>query len=374
MGLVEALLASGDDQTAHAPTLLELDNGDLLCAWFAGSFEGNADISIIYSRLSAGTQQWEPPRPLSDDPTRSEQNPSLFAANAQTIWAMYTAQLPRMAGKSNMQYTSVVRRKISVDGGYTWGVHVDLFATQGTFSRQPIQKLQSGRWIYGTWQCSESTDHLANDNTVIYYSDDKGVTWCAFEMPESTGRVHANIIELEKGHLLAFMRSRIADFIYRSESFDNGASWSQPKPTILPNNNFSISAIMLKSGRIALAFNPTNAPQKNTGAAVWPGLRCPVVVALSEDGGLTWPLMRRIEHGEGFIGAENSTNNRQYEYPFLMQGQDGAIHLVYAYHNRMGIKYVRMYESDLCGQNREKMGTYNPTEVEYKSERPTFEM
>ena len=61
-----------------------------------------------------------------------------------------------------------------------------------------------------------------------------------------------------------------------------------------------------------------------------PGLRCPVAVALSEDGGLTFPIIRWMERGEGFIGDENKTNNKQYEYPYIMQGKDGMIHLAYA--------------------------------------------
>ena len=54
MGTVEAMLPPGPYATAHAPALLELENGDLLCAWFAGSYEGSADISVICSRLPKG--------------------------------------------------------------------------------------------------------------------------------------------------------------------------------------------------------------------------------------------------------------------------------------------------------------------------------
>ena len=41
-------------ESCHAADLLELPGGDLLCCWFAGSNEGNADISIVVSRLKAG--------------------------------------------------------------------------------------------------------------------------------------------------------------------------------------------------------------------------------------------------------------------------------------------------------------------------------
>ena len=86
-----------------------------------------------------------------------------------------------------------------------------------------------------------------------------------------------------------------------------------------------------------------------------------MAVALSEDGGLTFPLIRWMERGEGFMGEENRTNNRQYEYPFLMQSRDGMLHLAYAAYTRAGIKYVRFSEADVTGAKREKVGLYNPT-------------
>lgn len=361
IGTVEAMLPPGPYATAHAPALLELDNGDLLCAWFAGSYEGSADVSVICSRLSRGAVRWSEPTTISNDPHRSEQNPSLFLAPDGEVWAIYTAQLDRVKGKDNMQFTSVVRRQRSTDGGLTWGPFDVLFPEEGTFCRQPIQILSNGRWIFGTWICTDSDSGLAGDPTAFRISDDAGKTWRRVDMPKSNGRVHPNVVELEQGHLAAFMRSRAADFIYRSESFDYGDTWSTPVPTPLPNNNSSISAVKLSSGRVAIAYNPTCTPAPKADKAAWPGLRCPVAVALSEDGGLTFPLIRYMELGEGYVGVENSTNNRQYEYPYLMQGRDGMLHLAFAYQTRRGVKWMSFFEEDVIGKKRETVGVYNPT-------------
>ena len=92
-------------------------------------------------------------------------------------------------------------------------------------------------------------------------------------------------------------RSREADWIYRSESFDYGDTWSVPEPTPLPNNNSGIAAVRLASGRVALAYNHSSAPSAYGKKGAWPGLRCPVSIALSEDGGRTFPLIRHIERG-----------------------------------------------------------------------------
>lgn len=361
MGTLEAVLPPGGHATAHAPTMIELDNGDLLCAWFAGSFEGSADISIVCSRLPKGAPKWDEPIVLSRDPERSEQNPSLFAAPNGEIWAMYTAQLARIEGKDNMQFTSVVRRQISFDGAHTWQAPEVMFPQRGSFCRQPIQSLSNGRWIFSTWQCSDSASGLAADPTVFQVSEDHGRTWRPVAMPNSNGRVHANVVELGSGKLIAFMRSRFADNIYSSRSDDFGDHWTSPEPTTLPNNNASISAILLASGRIAIAYNPTRAAIPGSGAAVWPGLRCPVAVALSEDAGKTFPLIRIMEPGEGFVGTENSTNNMTYEYPFIMQDRAGNIHLSFAYRNRVSIKWMSFSESDVVGEKREVQGIFNPT-------------
>ena len=92
---VEALIPNAPYRSCHAADLLELENGDLLCVWFAGSSEGNADISIVGSRLKAGESQWSSPVKISDDPTRSEQNPSLFQhPNGENLGGIYGAGCP----------------------------------------------------------------------------------------------------------------------------------------------------------------------------------------------------------------------------------------------------------------------------------------
>lgn len=121
MGTAEARIPNGGYRSGHGPALLELPNGDLLCVWFAGSFEGNADVHIVCSRLEKDSGSWTEPVDVSNDPLRSEQNPSLFYGPDGAAWCMYTAQLDRQAGKDNMQFTAVVRCQKSTDGGRTWG-------------------------------------------------------------------------------------------------------------------------------------------------------------------------------------------------------------------------------------------------------------
>ncbi|MCE5343294.1 MAG: glycoside hydrolase [Eubacteriales bacterium] len=348
---VEALIPN-PFASCHAADLLELPNGDLLCCWFAGSDEGNADISIVLSRLNAVESQWTVPKIVSDDPTRSEQNPSLFLAPGGEIWLMYTAQTartPETPENFNLQYTAEIRCKKSTDNGYTWGPTTAMFTREGSFCRQKIQVLSSGRWIFGNWICFPDNTRNGSDVTVFQLSDDQGKIWRTVEMPQSGGRVHANVVEVAPGKLMCLLRSRFADAIYRSESADNGETWSIPVRTPLRNNNSSISAIPLTNGGVGLIYNDVSF-NCDVSRTVWPKQRCPVTIAISRDGGLTWPWRRVVEPGEGFVGPWNDVNNRRYEYPVMLQSADGNIHCAYSWGTRRQIKYVTVNESWITGQ------------------------
>jgi predicted neuraminidase len=71
----------------------------------------------------------------------------------------------------------------------------------------------------------------------------------------------------------------------------------------------------------------------------------PLTLALSDDGGRTWPDMRHVDPGDGFFGEANEPRNRVCAYPSVVAGQDGAIHVAYSYRGRQCIKYVRVTEA-----------------------------
>ena len=355
----------------HAPNLLPLPNGDLLCTWFGGTQEGIPDISAYCARLPANTDRWLPPQKLSDDPTRSEQNPILFPAPDGTLWLIWTAQL---AGN---QDTAIVRRRLSRDGGQTWSPPSTLFGTVGTsgvFVRQPPIVLENGHILLPIWYCHGRPGERwvgSHDTSAVRISKDGGTTWSETEIPGSLGCVHMNIEQLPDGSLLALFRSRWADSIHESRSTDHGQTWSRPTPTALPNNNSSIQFTRLRNGHLALVFNDIAAadstdrraslyddieddgqglatPVARPGepAAIWGVPRAPMTLAISEDGGNTWPHRRNLEIGDGYCMTNNSREklNREFSYPTIKQGADDAIHIAFTYY-RQAIKYVRVTEA-----------------------------
>lgn len=356
MEMIEALIPN-PCPFCHAADLLELPDGDLLCCFFAGGKgEGYADVNVYLSRLPAGESCWTQPIQVSDDALRSEQNPSLFLHPDGEIWLIYTAHISKTADlvlppHANLQFTSEIRRKRSADGGKTWGKADTMFSHPGSFCRQKIQVLSSGRFLFSNWWCFDDDTRNGSDITVIQLSDDRGKTWRAVEVPGSRGCVHCNIVERSNGKLVAFFRSRCADWIYRSVSEDNGEHWTAPVPTELPNNNAGISAIALQNNSIALAYNACSFGEDRS-STKWPRQRSPITVALSEDDGVTWNYRRIAEGAEGYCGKFNASCNQRYEYPVLLQNQAGDIHLAYTWGNRRSIKYVRIHENWIRGEQK----------------------
>jgi len=195
MKITGAMLPTGGFKTAHGPGLLETKEGTMLCCWFAGTYEGNTDINVVVSRLPKGADKWEEPINVSNENEFSDQNPSLFLAPNGEVWCMYTSQKGRQPGKNNMQYTAVVKKQVSVDDGKTWSAPEVVFDHPGTFSRQPIQILSNGRWLYTNWLCSDSETGLAGDPSCVQISDDEGKTWRRVDVPQSNGRVHMTVVE-----------------------------------------------------------------------------------------------------------------------------------------------------------------------------------
>jgi predicted neuraminidase len=379
-GGVEALLPTPTVQ-CHAANLAFLPGGDLACVWFGGTQEGVSDISVHLSRLDAGTQRWLDPVQLSSDPERSEQNPILFTAPDGAVWLLYTAQI---AGN---QDTSEVRRRVSRDGGATWGQPTALFgddAPVGVFVRQSPVVLESGRILLPVFNCRSVPGEkwVGNDDTAsVWYSDDGGETWTEVAVPESSGCVHMNIVPRDDGALWACFRSRWADHVYESRSTDGGMTWEPCRPTELPNNNSSIQARALDDGRIAMVMNHASRDDATSRrvslydeiddgglaadggpriaepsldadgpSAFWGAPRAPMTLMVSSADGRTWPTAYDIENGDGYCLSNNSRDglNRELSYPSVLPDPAGGLHIAYTWH-RKSIKHVYLGADVLAG-------------------------
>ncbi|WBV45178.1 exo-alpha-sialidase [Pseudoroseomonas cervicalis] len=357
---------------SHAANLTPLPDGSLGCVWFGGTQEGVPDICAWFSRLDPGAERWSAPVRLSEDATRSEQNPLLFPAPDGTLWLIWTAQI------SGNQDTAIVRKRVSHDMGRSWGPVETLFGPRpegGTFMRQPVVVLDNGDWLLPIWVCKSTPGKKwvgDDDISAVKLSTDQGRSWTEIEVPGSLGCVHMSIVDLRDGTLAAFYRSRWADNVHVSRSTDGGRSWSAPEATELPNNNSSIQVARLSNGHLAMVFNHSSAADaterrlslyddieddSDDGKVVaaidttrrstfWGVPRAPMTLAISEDGGRSWPWRRNLETGDGYCMTNNSREglNREFSYPSVTEGQDGRLHIAYTVY-RQAIKYVSVPEA-----------------------------
>lgn len=340
--LTEAFLPIVYEPDSHSASLLELDNGDLLCVWFSGSGEGNPDTNVLMSRLPAGASVWTKPVLLACDPERSEQNPLVFQAQDGKVWLFHTSNEP------HNQQTSRIVYRISEDRGYTWGDPAVLHDGPGLFLRQPLVAMSNGDWLLPCYYCKAGGHY-----SVVLISADNGQSWREYEVPGSLHRVQMSVVERGDGTLFAVFRSRHADRIYSSVSADFGKTWSEPVKTALPNNNSSIQLTRLNNGKLALIYNDSTMErdqfrwiEKNGNFRKKP-LRTPLTVAVSEDGGATWPYVKNVQTAD----LEYRENQIGYSYPAIIGSSDGTIHAAYSF-LRKAIKYVRFTEEWISRDGR----------------------
>lgn len=365
----EALLPSPMVQN-HAAFIERLEDGTLACLWFGGTLEGKSDISIFSSTLAPQSDTWSAPARLSDDPDRSEQNPVL-AHNGQRWQLFHTAQ---PAG--NQDECLLRARDITLDNGTLLaGEPRTIDLPLGSFIRARFVRRADGAWMMPVFRCIPRPGQRWNgshDTAAVATSHDDGNTWTLEEVPDSIGSVHMTIVPLDGNEMVAFYRRRQSDFVHRSQSLDGGHTWSEPRATDVPNNNSSINVIRLADGRLAMVCNPASAatssdrrtslydeieegddrPDATGGCApIWGVPRAPLSLCISTDGGMTFPLRRIIDDSAGTCLSNNSEDgrNKELSYPYLLEGEDGDLHVAYTYFRR-AIKYVCLPKGWIDGE------------------------
>ena len=298
--------------SSHAATITLLPNGNLMVAWYAGSYEGAPDVAILQSKFSHKRNYWSQPKIFVDTPGKCDGNPVLFVDKRKRVWLFFVTMYGRDWS------TCKIKCIISEDCGETWSAIRILRDEFGWMVRTKPLTLRNGAILLPVYDevrwCSK-----------FMISYDSGVTWEVHgDVCVPDGSIQPAVVELSDGALLAYMRTR-SGYIWKTLSFDHGITWSRPEPTPLKNPNSSIDLIKLHNGNLLLVFNDSSSK------------RTPLSVAISEDEGETWPYKRDIETGEG-----------EYSYPSAIQTPDGLIHVVYT-NRRINIKHAVIDERWIRG-------------------------
>jgi len=342
----------------HASCIVECPNGDLLAVWYENgtrlpSFEygkdadKSDDVRIGGARRRQGTKRWDRPFVVSDTFGLSDNNPALIIDQQRRLWLIHVTLLdvPQWAWGS-----SLVWYKISSDyqhpGPPCWEkeallvphIHgleeiVHRYAHRQNASeiddrlKTPLMRRLGWMPRAHPLVLADGTLllPLGNENfnvAAMALTHDGGQTWVISSPVPGMGISQPSVVRLASGKLVGFFRDEGPDRrIKRSESEDEGLTWSEVKTTQLPNPSSGIEAVMLRDGHLAMIYNDREMTRES------------LAVSISVDEGTTWKWTRRLE----------DTPGGRFDYPSLIQAKDGSLHATYSYSVR-AIKHVHFNE------------------------------
>ncbi len=300
----------------HASTVLCLPDGDIICAWFAGTREGNDDVRIWY--CIKHEEKWAEPVCLETDCTHPHWNPVLFLRNDGTVRLFFKT------GKKISHW--VTRYCDSHDNGNTWTKAKILVDGDTSGGRGPVKNkcLKTSKSVILAPASSEQKGWRC----FIDISHDDGDTWQKAPFIVRPNKKPVGLVKMiqptlwedSKGVFHALMRSD-KGFVYCSESAD-GTNWSKAVPTDIPNNNSGLDVVKTPDGCLYLLSNPVS---EN-----W-GERSPLTLQKSADNGATW---------ETILTLEEEKIDSEFSYPSIHY-LDGAFHLCYTY-ERLNVAYWKI--------------------------------
>ncbi|MFM7160919.1 MAG: exo-alpha-sialidase [Planctomycetaceae bacterium] len=290
----------------HASSIVETCEG-LLVAYFAGSTEGAPDVGVWLSRKV--DEQWSRPTRLltaTDAAGRPVPcwNPVLWHLEDGSVLLFYKA------GPSPREWWGMLT--ISTDCGRTWSTSRRLpTGFLGPIKNKPL--LLPGKRLI----CGSSTED-AEWRIHLEISNPLGTEWSktAPLSHQGVGLIQPTLLRHSDTRLQMLCRSQ-QQAIYELWSEDAGRTWTEPRPTSLPNPNSGIDGVSLAGGGHLLVYNHS------------PRERSPLVVSHSTDG-RNWRTLHTLESEPG-----------EYSYPAIIQTEDGNVHVVYTW-QRKRIAHVEL--------------------------------
>ena len=296
----------------HAPTLLELSNGDWLASWYAYPEVEHEAARLVLARKRAGQKEWGSSSLVLDAFKDSAGNPVLFQEPGGKVWLLFVFL------KGPYWNDAELQGACSNDHGITWSQPIRLWSQRGLMVRHAPISCRDGSLLMPAY---EETSR----ETVLLESRNAGNTWQEAWRFKNHALLQPVLLRDGPDRLSLFFRPwSDPRYIWRSHSSTEGKKWSEPLRTPLPCPLSGISAFRM-GGRLGMIYNHTKEHQRH-----------PLSLAWSEDEGVSWSAPRHLD----LIQHELS-------YPSFLQSRDLRLHGLYTYNRRM-IKYVCFEASEIA--------------------------
>lgn len=305
----EFIYDSAPFPSCHASTLAE-SNGRLIAAWFGGTHERHPDVGIWVARKEASG--WTTPEEVATGSSDGQRfptwNPVLFQPTHGPLLLFYKV------GPTPRDWWGMLMT--SADGGRSWSRPRRLpDGILGPIKNKPIETAD------GSLLCPSSTEQ---DGWRIHFerTSDLGETWRStgpLNDPQKIRAIQPSLLVHADGRLQTVGRTR-ASGLFTAWSKDGGLTWSEVRPSGLPNPSSGTDAVTLSDGRHLLVYNH-NSEFKG---------RTPLNVAVSDDG---------IEWRAALVLEDDTEHHAGYSYPAVIQTADGMVHVSYTW-RRERIKHV----------------------------------
>jgi predicted neuraminidase len=325
----EELLPEGTTPFVHAPSATELPNGDLIAVWYGGRNEMQSDVSIFASRYDRVAKTWSKPAVIIT-----------AAATASGIGAhvksLGNPVIHASGDRLTLFYTAVVL------GGWSGGTICMAQSADGFHWTPP-------RRIYGTPFFDISL--LVKGRVVPYvdgsvalpYYQQLTRRWSGVMRITPDGTVVDNvridasypliqpwIVPGDFTHAVALMRwsSRQPGNVNIAWSSDGGRHWSAPQSSAVMHRDSAVAAVRLSDRSLFAVYNNTMQDRRD------------LAFVRSPDDGIHWSQPWSIERDR----EPEAWFTREYSYPFMLQTNDGMIHVFYTW-RRLRIAHLSFNES-----------------------------
>ena len=303
-----------NDSLSCEPILRRMDNGDLLCVCQCGGVTEPSPDNRVYGFLSQDNgETWHKTGPIYP-----ETGEAVYLTEVMVLNGVVSVFLQIHSGRF-LNMRCVVMR--SEDCGRTWtDAGAPPFYPAFCFVRGmlrlkngeimlpcqyfPISEEENARLVVASHNIADpkkqkavwdaDIDHLENN---LIVSGDGGKTYQHFRGPMISikGKTGMNwtwseptLAQLSDGTVVMLLRFNGTGRLWRSESHDNGRTWSEPVMTDIPNPGNKPKLINLPDGRIALIHTPNEKPGFEN--------RMPLAIWISSDDMKTWADQRIISN------------------------------------------------------------------------------